>query len=54
MTEKKQELIGKVVSASNNKTITVNVKHQKVILCIRKMLNIQRNMLLMMKKTQQK
>ena len=46
MTEKKQELIGKVVSASNNKTITVNV--EKVILCIRKMLNIQRNMLLMM------
>ena len=29
MTEKKQELIGKVVSASNNKTITVNVETSK-------------------------
>ena len=29
MTEKKQELIGKVVSAFNNKTITVNVETSK-------------------------
>ena len=29
MTEKRQELIGKVVSASNNKTITVNVETSK-------------------------
>lgn len=29
MTEKKQELIGKVVSASNNKTITVLVETSK-------------------------
>lgn len=29
MTEKKQELIGKVVSSSNNKTITVNVETSK-------------------------
>ena len=29
MTEKKQELIGKVVSASNNKSITVNIETSK-------------------------
>ena len=31
MTEKKQELIGKVVSASNNKTITVNVEKLNIL-----------------------
>lgn len=49
MNEAKQELIGKVVSASNNKTITVLVETSKKHPLYKKQVKYSKNMLHMMK-----
>lgn len=50
MENKKRELVGKVVSAANDKTITVLVETYKKIVNMVNVLNILKNMLAMMKK----
>lgn len=50
MEKRTQELVGKVVSASSDKTITVLVETYKRILYTENVLNILKSMLLMMKK----